>query len=281
VQFELNRFNSMLAALVASAISVAGCNSPAPEKPAVASKSQTEKASPPAAKRLAPERAETPESAAGVEKSKPGEAAQASKAEPDKLAAKNAPSMPAAVRPGTPQPQAAPAEVGQVDPLDLIMPPVLMTDREAKTCQVKVGDTLPDVRLPTLDGNEEMLKDLYGQRLTVVLFWKATQPYAVEELGDLQHLVADRFADKQVKVVGIDVQDQPEVVKEKLSAEKVAYPNLIDATGSAFAQVATSQMPRTYLVDAQGKILWFDVEYSRSTRRDLLRAIRATLAASE
>ncbi len=36
-------------------------------------------------------------------------------------------------------------------------------------------------------------------------------------------------------------------------------------------------MPRTYLVDSQGKILWFDMEYSRSTRRDLRDAIRVVL----
>jgi hypothetical protein len=34
-------------------------------------------------------------------------------------------------------------------------------------------------------------------------------------------------------------------------------------------------MPRTYLLDPTGKILWFDVEYSRSTRRDLSEALDA------
>ena len=32
-----------------------------------------------------------------------------------------------------------------------------------------------------------------------------------------------------------------------------------------------------YLLDAQGKILWFDVEYSRSTREDLVQGIRVAL----
>ncbi len=269
MEFKFKRFNSILAVMAASAICFAGCNSSTPEKPSTASKSRAGTAiepAPPIANRSPAEPART---------------ARAPEAEPVKLAAKDAPAMPAAVQPGGAQPPAPPAEIGQVDPLDLIMPSVLMTDREAKTCQVKVGDTLPDVRLPKPDGGEELLKDLYGQRLTVVFFWKATQPYSVEELGDLQHLVADRFADKQVKVVGIDVQDEPQVVQEKIAAEKVAYPNLIDTTGSAFAQVATNLMPRTYLVDPQGKILWFDMEYSRSTRRDLLRAIRATLSVNE
>jgi hypothetical protein len=35
------------------------------------------------------------------------------------------------------------------------------------------------------------------------------------------------------------------------------------------------------LIDAAGKILWFDIEYSRTTRRDLVGAIQATLRTSE
>jgi hypothetical protein len=36
-------------------------------------------------------------------------------------------------------------------------------------------------------------------------------------------------------------------------------------------------LPRTYLLDSSGKILWFDLEYSRSTRRELNQAIRYVL----
>jgi len=36
-------------------------------------------------------------------------------------------------------------------------------------------------------------------------------------------------------------------------------------------------MPRTFLLDANGKVLWFDVEYSRAARRDLIVSIKAVL----
>lgn len=196
-------------------------------------------------------------------------------------AAEPAPAAEAPAKPAVAQAPAAVPEFGQAEPLDLIMPPVLMTDSEAKTCRVKVGDELPDARLTELGDGEKELRSLFGKRLTVVVFWRATHPYAVEELGDLQRLVVGRFKDQDVSVVGVDVKDQPEVVKETVAAKKVEFPNLLDAAGTAYAQVATEFMPRTYLVDAKGKILWFDMEYSRSTRRDLLRAIRATLSVNE
>ena len=49
---------------------------------------------------------------------------------------------------------------------------------------------------------------------------------------------------------------------------------LLDSEGEALAKVATRRLPRTYLLDKKGKILWFDMEYSASTRRDLRDAIR-------
>lgn len=282
--------------LLALAVWAAGCGGPSAEKP-TASRSSRPSATaggkkseyaPPITKQEPAVPAEKP-----AEKGAPETAAASSPAaEP---AAQPAQSGEANAKPAaTPtQPESAPEKpaeaapapavpaFGQAEPLDLIMPQVLMTVSESKTCLVKVGDVLPDVRLPELGDGEVALNSLYGKRLTVVVFWRATHPYAVEELGDLQRLVASRFADQQVKVVGIDVKDQPEVVKETVAAKKIEFPNLLDAAGTAYAQVATEYMPRTYLVDAGGKILWFDMEYSRSTRRDLLRAIRATLAANE
>ena len=51
----------------------------------------------------------------------------------------------------------------------------------------------------------------------------------------------------------------------------------MDPQGKALAQVATRYLPRTYLVDSEGKIVWFDMEYSPSTRRHLLQAIEYSM----
>ena len=36
------------------------------------------------------------------------------------------------------------------------------------------------------------------------------------------------------------------------------FPNLLDADGKAFAQVGSEKLPRTFVLDPSGKILWFD-----------------------
>ena len=63
--------------------------------------------------------------------------------------------------------------------------------------------------------------------------------------------------------------------RPRSSSAGANFPTLLDADGKAFAQIGSEKMPRTFLLDPQGKILWFDIEYSLSTRRELHQALRS------
>ena len=170
----------------------------------------------------------------------------------------------------------AAAEPVALDPAVLAaIPQVELTDKDAAACLVKVGDAMPDAELPDLAGKTQPLKALYGQKLTVVVFWTAESVYGVAELQDLARDVAGPYAERGVRVVGIDEGDASDVVREKTAAAEVKFPILLDRDGALLAKVAQAKPPRTYLLDATGKILWFDIEYSRSTRRDLMQAVAA------
>jgi hypothetical protein len=75
--------------------------------------------------------------------------------------------------------------------------------------------------------------------------------------------------------VGVSVDAPAADAQATLKAAVAQFANLLDADGKAFAQVGSEKLPRTYLVDPQGKILWFDIEYSLGTRRELNQALRA------
>ncbi|MEM9659649.1 MAG: hypothetical protein AAF961_14915, partial [Planctomycetota bacterium] len=53
------------------------------------------------------------------------------------------------------------------------------------------------------------------------------------------------------------------------------FPELVDAEGVAFAKLGAKLLPRIYVLDAQGSVVWFDIEYSEATRRELRQAIAA------
>jgi peroxiredoxin len=157
------------------------------------------------------------------------------------------------------------------------VPEVHLPEAMAATCVVQVGDVLPDATLPDVDGKATELRSRFGAKLTVVCFWRSDNVYAIEELRDLQTLVAAPGANKGVRVVAINEGETPKPVADAFQATSVTFPCLLDPDGTYFRKVATEKLPRTYLVNAQGKILWFDIEYSLSTQRDLLQAIRAVL----
>lgn len=153
-------------------------------------------------------------------------------------------------------------------------PIVEMSQTHASTCLVAVGDTLPSVELPDLDGTTHKLTDLLGSRLTVAVFWDTKRAYAREQYEQLVREVVEPFGGLGVNVVAINAGDEAAAVRELASASDSSLTNLLDAERSVYQVVATQKLPRTYLLDASGKVLWMDIEYSRGTRRELENAIR-------
>ena len=157
------------------------------------------------------------------------------------------------------------------------MPEVVMPAELLQTCLVKVGDAMPDGELVDLEGKKHQLGALRGEKLTVVLFWAGENLYATKALEDLQPNVAEPYGRKGVRVIGVNVGEKPEAARKAAQDASVKYTNLVDADGSYFAKVAKEKLPRIYLLDGAGKILWFDTEYSDSTQRQLIAGIKVKL----
>lgn len=157
------------------------------------------------------------------------------------------------------------------------MPKVLMSEGHRKSCKVFVGDPLPDLELASLDGKKRKLSADYGKNLTVVCFFGGTLPSEEQELVDLTPEVVDRFGKEDVAVIGVAVGKPQDAVAALTKKTGVKFPVFIDQDRTAFKQVGQAYLPRTYLIDSTGKILWLDLEYSATTRRQLNEAIRHVL----
>jgi hypothetical protein len=155
------------------------------------------------------------------------------------------------------------------------IPKVFLSDKLKATCLVNVGDVMPDGEFRV--GNEAVALDsLYGESLTVVFFWTSGPRASNEELfGDMQKDVLERYASKGLKVVGVKVGDKPENVKEIMQKSGAKFATVEDSASQYFNRIAKSEIPRVYLLDPTGKILWFDIGYARATRRELQTALKA------
>ncbi|MCS7238069.1 MAG: redoxin domain-containing protein [Thermoguttaceae bacterium] len=200
------------------------------------------------------------------------------------------PSEPAVAPPAASEP-AQPA-VGPSAPSEAPPPPkptvpeVVLSQSLRASCVVWVGDTLPGARLWDLGGQPQMVRDHLGARLTVVLLWSAGQSRlarlaAQKLLSDLQEEVLRPFGSDGVKVVAIHVGEAEPTVKQLVEEAGISYPVLVDRNRAYFALLAKEYLPRVYLVDARGKVLWLELnftELSGKVRDDLIQAIQAALS---
>jgi peroxiredoxin len=172
----------------------------------------------------------------------------------------------------------APLPLDNVDAADLTMPEVSLTEQHAATCRVRVGEKFPDLQLPDTAGQQQSLSRLLGDKLTLVVFWNSKEPTSLEELADLGRYHQPRFGDRGLAIVAVNTGDKPQLAAELAKQAGAEFTILSDADGAAFQQVATAKIPRSYLLDPSGTVLWFDLEYSPTTQRDLAEAIRYSLA---
>jgi len=242
-------FRGCTAGAVLMSLLAVGCENPPPARP-IARNQRTEPVDVPAVKE---EKTEAPK-----------------KAQPAPKVADSAATKKEKTAPAKPQPAKKPAGPPP-------MPPVLLSEQHRKTCKVFVGDSLPTIELPDLKGKDQKLSDLLGKKLTLVSFFEGSRPTEEQMLLDLTPEVADRFGKQDVAVVGIAVGLKADAAAAQMKKFGVTFPVLVDTDRAAYDKVASDFLPRLFLVDADGKILWLDLEYSATTRRQISEAIRHLL----
>ena len=162
----------------------------------------------------------------------------------------------------------------RADAKPAVMPHVLLSKGDEAACKVKVGDAMPTIELPKLGGTSKTkLSEFYGKNATVVVFWKGDRRMSQQQLTDIRKDVVEPFHNEGVAVVGVAVDESAKDAEAAVKKSGATIPNLHDADGKAFAQVGSGRFPRTYVLDPSGKIVWFDIEYSLATRRELHQAL--------
>jgi peroxiredoxin len=181
----------------------------------------------------------------------------------------------------TPSPTLKPPKVQPSPPPETI-PKVALSEELRATCLVKVGDVFPEGQLTDLSGKTQSLAEFYGKRLTVIFFWSIGKTEYTREtmdvaLRDLQLDVLNRRQAEGLNVIGVNVGDPADDVKVQIEKMGVKFPVFLDPQGTFFHQVATQELPRIYLLNAAGNILWFDIDFTYISRQNLAEAIHVVL----
>ncbi len=163
------------------------------------------------------------------------------------------------------------------------VPEVVMAAADRNACKIFVGDRFPAFSLDDVGGMPRTSKELRGAKGTVIVLFQLGEDEigrlrAENLLSDIQSDVASQFAADEIKVVGIHVGAATDQLAKLLETEAVTFPVLVDKDRKLTDEVTAKKPPCFYVLDADGKVAWLDIEYGPAVRQQLIQAVRALAA---
>ncbi len=120
------------------------------------------------------------------------------------------------------------------------------------TAGVSIGSKAPDFSLVDLSGQKVELKDFKGKGV-LVNFW-ATWCYPCrEEMDDLKASY-DKFRDKGIVIIGINIKESKDIVKKMTDSFNITYPILLDSDGKISEAYNIFGVPSSFFIDNDGTI---------------------------
>jgi thiol-disulfide isomerase/thioredoxin len=109
----------------------------------------------------------------------------------------------------------------------------------------------PDFSAPDMSGVVQTLSSYRG-RIVVLNFWATWCPECVREIPSL-NAFAD--ANKDIVVLGVASERDPEAVRHFIASSTIKYPTIVDSTGDLFVRkYMIRALPSTIIVDRKGFI---------------------------
>lgn len=116
--------------------------------------------------------------------------------------------------------------------------------------KVDSGEPAIDFTLEDLDGNEISLSDFEG-KIVLLNFWATWCGFCDLEMPDLEKLAT---VNEDLVVLGVNVGEDKELVKEYVDQKKITFPVVLDATTDIASDYLVTGLPTSYFIDEDGII---------------------------
>ncbi|HOH97787.1 MAG TPA: TlpA disulfide reductase family protein [Candidatus Cloacimonadota bacterium] len=159
------------------------------------------------------------------------------------------------------------------------MKPIVLILIILLACTAVLADTMPDFRLPDMNGKNVNLGELLGKGPVLVDFWadycnpcKVAMPYL--------HELAEKYDSLTVVLISIDAPKSQSKAKNYLKGKNFKFVTLFDSEKSLAKKLNVSNPPHTFILNPDGEIVYTHLGFEPGTEKEYEHHIRNLLGLS-
>lgn len=149
-------------------------------------------------------------------------------------------------------------------------------DEVTESTLTKVGQTVPEFSITTLDGKKYSTKELKGKIVLVNFFATWCGPCNAE-LSRVETDIWKKYKSGGLIILAIGREHTKEELVKFAKKKKFTFPIAADMEKKVYSLFATKFIPRTYLIDRNGKIIYQSVGFDEQGFGKMLETIRKGL----
>ncbi len=128
----------------------------------------------------------------------------------------------------------------------------ITSDEQEATAGVNVGESAPSFTLVDLEGNPVTLSDFRG-KVVFLNFWATWCPPCRAEMPEIE-AVYQEYKDKGVVVIGVDILEPEDVVRQYVQQGGYSWTFVLDTSGEVAVNYEVSAIPTSFFIDREGII---------------------------
>lgn len=144
---------------------------------------------------------------------------------------------------------------------------------------VNVGDTAKDFTVQMYDGSYITLSDLRG-KVVLLTFWASWCPPCDTELKAIPEKILNHYVGKDFVFLPIAREETVESIQKKIDEFKsmnINFPIGLDPTREIYSQYAKKTIPRNYIIDKNGIVVYSNFGYSEKGVKQMISKINKSL----
>ena len=150
-----------------------------------------------------------------------------------------------------------------------------------KNNDLKINDPAPIFTLRNLDNENIFIRDYCGnlrqpwknkvKHVVIISFFTTYCQPCIKEIHELMDIYTD-YKTHDFKVFLLDLREKKETVHKFIEVNKINLPVLLDKYGVVAKKYAVTSVPRIFVINRDGKLIWKTKGYSENLN-DNLRAV--------